>query len=323
MKPIATVLLFFLTQALLAQETFIVNTDSSKIVTKFYPGGKEVRENIKKRNLVYYTFYKNNNGIITSTAFYDTLGRYIGISKEFDDGGKLLYTIDHDKGIWNVSNKNDYPFYELQNKFKLKADSLVTAMYSKEFLEKNAIWNVVFSYLSNHNESGNWTNKLKSKPTKFMFRYNVRFDKDRIYDNLIEFELDSLGNFIPNQYERVFGFEEMPTNVNQGFRLTYDKAIILAKQNGLTQKDSARTEAFLVWKGFEKPQLYNGKFLFYIAIETGVEEEVDGWESIQTKKYDVYVFNPWTCEFIEKKKMKRVSYYDYAVGYSAELEDDK
>ena len=176
-----------------AQKDFSVKTDSSTIKTEFYPGGKEVRETINDKDLVYYKFFRDNGSVATSTVTYDKSGRRIGIAKEYTDNGKLLYTIDHDKGTWTVVGKASYPFYDLQAKMRKRADSLIIEMYGKRFLENHAIWSVDGSYIYNENESGNWTDKLRQKPNKFLFRYDVKFDKKHGYDDLIEFELDAKG----------------------------------------------------------------------------------------------------------------------------------
>lgn len=106
----------------------------------------------------------------------------------------MLYSIDHDRGIWTAANKTDYAFYDLQSKMKIQADSLIAKMYGKYFLVNHVIWNVDGSAIYNKNESGNWTDKFQNKPDKFLFRYHVRFDRKHVNEDLIEFKLDAKGN---------------------------------------------------------------------------------------------------------------------------------
>lgn len=308
----------------MAQEGKTIITDSSVIETKYYPGGKEIKEKIKNKNLVYYWFYRDNKDVLTTTAFNDTLGRDIGVSKQYDDNGKLLYTFDHDNGTWIVENKKKYPFYELLNGMKLKADSLIISVYGKSFLEKNTIWNINGSYIYNENESGSWTDNLRSKPNKFLFRYNVRLDQNHFYEDMIEFEINSDGKYIPNQYEQIYGFEKPIENVKREFNLNYNDAIEKAKKLGLTETDSIKAFAFLKWEGYGKPELYNGNFRFYVIIKTKTIKDIrpNGRSSV-TEKFDVYSFNPWTGDFIEKKRMRSINSWEKYSGNSTGLIEDK
>ena len=296
-----------LTLTVEAQKDFTVKTDSSTIETKFYPGGKEVREILKQKNLVYYKFYRNNLKILTSTATYDKSDRLIGIAKEYNNNGKFLYQIDYDKGLWTVANKKIYPYFDLQFKMKQKADSLIASVYGKQFLLNNAVWNVSGSYIYNKDESGNWTDIFKSKPNKFLFRYAVKLDKEHIYNDLIEFELDTDGNYLSNPYEEVFGFEKIAKNQKKGFLLSYDNAIKIAKQKGLVENDSTKASAFLKWENIKESKLHKGHFRFYVIIKTiSIKNLNPKGRSSVTDKYDVYSFNPWTAEYLETKKMKSI-----------------
>lgn len=324
MRIYLTIIFVITTLSTKAQKNFSVKTDSSIVRTEFYPGGKEVKETINDKDLVYYKFYRNNGNVATSTATYDKSGRRIGLAKEYTDNGKLLYTINHDKGTWTVANKASYPFYDLQAKMKKRADSLVIEMYGKRFLEDHAIWSVDGSYIYNENESGNWTDNLKQKPNKFLFRYDVKFDKNHGYDDLMEFELDAKGKFIPSVSEQIFGFEKIDKKQNQGFQLSFDNALRIAKQNGLIENDSTKAMPLLKWEGFNKPTLYNGQFRFYVIIKTKTVKNLNpNGRSNVTDKYDVYSFNPWTGQFLEKKKMKSIrSWQEHSGSSSGLIPDD-
>lgn len=299
-------------------ETFKPDTlqiDSFTFVREKYSNIRVIKTFTKNKNVVYYDYYYNGTTQLESTFIYDTLKRPIGIAKLFTDKGLLEYTQDYDRGEWIVYNKKDYPFYNLQNTMKSKADSLVSKMYGYDFLINNTIWRIDGSSIYNENESGSWTDKFKKKPTKFLFRYDVKLENEHRYEELIEFELDEKGNFIPNQYEKIFGFENVPDNLKGSFKLTYNEAIAKSKQLGLLENDTTKAIGILRWENFKKPNLINGQFRFYVTIKTNtIENLVPNGRSSRIIKYEVYSFNPWTGEFIEKKKMKSIYSWEEMSG---------
>ena len=298
-------------------------TDSSSIVSTIYPGGREVKETVKRSGLTYYKFYRNNKNVLTSTALYDHHNVLIGITKEYDNNGNLLYSINHDKGQWIIKNKSKYPFFGLQNKIKFKADSLVRLVYGKYFLLNQAIWNVGTSAIYNKTESGNWTDSFKSEPVEFLFRYNVKINKNHIYKDAIEFKLNAKGEFMPNPYEDTYGFEHLANKYPKGLTISPALAIVAAKHKRLASNKVSNPEAFLNWQCFKSNNLYNGRFLFYVIFNTKSVKFINsnGRSSI-TSKFDVYSFNPWTSKFIEKKQMKSVSSWEAASGNSTGLMPD-
>jgi hypothetical protein len=133
-----------------------------------------------------------------------------------------------------------------------------------------------------------------------------------------------VGNFIPNEYEEVFGFEEIPGNYKKGFTLSYEQAIEIAKKRGLVENDTAKAIGYLKWEGFKTPTLYNGRFRFYVLIKTAtIENIVANGRSSRIDKFDVYSINPWTAEFIEKKKMKAIRSWEKMSGSSTGLLPDR
>ena len=230
--------------------------------------------------------------------------------------------IDYNKGIITYFDKKAFPFLELQNSYKLKGDSIIKKIYSQEFFDKHVVWSLGSSYIYNDDESGNWTDEFKRRPTKFLLRYNIKLDS-KIYDDLIEFEIDSKGQFIPKEYEDIYGFEQLPKNSPKTFKLDRNKAVELAKQKGLQETDSTKAEAFLRWENLESKNIYNGKFRFYVLIKTNSLKDIrPGGRSSVTDKFDVYVFNPWTSEYVEKKKMKAIHSWEEMSGSSTGLLPD-
>lgn len=204
---------------------------------------------------------------------------------------------------------------------KQKADTYISAIYGRKFLTNNAIWNVQTSAIYNATESGDWTDHFAKKPTKFLFRYDVKLDSKHVYPELIEFELDANGNFIPNESEEVFGFEKRSTISTNGFALAYNTAIeIVKKKSGLSNQ---QLTGFLKWESFKKPSLYNGQFRFYVTVKTGSVKDIHpkGRSSV-TDQFDIYSFNPWTGNFIEKKKMKSIKSWEELSGNSTGLIPD-
>jgi hypothetical protein len=297
--------------------------DSLTLIREKYPNVRVIKTFQKNKNEVYYEYYYNGTTQIESTFTYDTLERPIGITKQYTDKGVLEYTQDYDNGKWIVYDTKSYPFYGLQNKMKIKADSLVSKMYGHSFLLHNTIWSISGSAIYNDNESGNWTDKFKKKPTKFLFRYDVKIDNENRYDDLIEFELDDKGNFVPNESEEVFGFEKVPEKLKGSFRLKYSDAMQKAKSLGLTENDTTKAVGILRWENFKRPNIINGQFRFYITIRTKtIEILVPDGRSSRTTKYEVYSFNPWTGEFIEKKKMKSIYFWEQMSGSGTGLIPD-
>ena len=321
MKILPTIFFLLLSLATTAQNLSVATTDSSRIETRLYPGGREVKEILATKDLVYYRFYRNDQTVATTTATHTKAGRPIGITRDYNDRGQLLYTVDHERGTWRVADKHLYPFYEVQDRMRSKADSTIAAIYGRQFLLASTVWNVQGSAIYNATESGNWTDRFDAKPTEFLFRYDVKLSPGRVYPELIEFKLDANGHFIPNEFEEVFGFEKRPQVPAPRFTLAYQSAIETTRK-----KSGARNQplsGFLKWESFKKTALYNGHFRFYVPIKTGTLTDLHpkGRSSV-TDQFDVYVFNPWTGAFIGKKKMKAVRSWEERSGNSSGLVPD-
>lgn len=297
--------------------------DTLTFIREKYPNVRVIKTFTKNKNIVFYDYYYNGTTQLESTFSYDTLEKPFGVAKKYTEKGVLDYLQDYDKGEWIVFNKNDYPFYELQNNMKVIADSLISKMYGQSFLKNNTVWSIDGSTIYNETESGNWTDKFRKKPTRFLFRYDVKLDKDNRYNDLIEFELDAKGNYISNEYEQIFGFENVPNNLKGGFRLTFEKAMKQAKQLGLIENDTTKAFGILRWENFKKPELINGQFRFYITIRTSIIKNISpNGRSSSITKYEVYSFNPWTGKFIEKRKMKSIYSWEQMSGSSTGLIPD-
>ncbi len=274
-------------------------------------------------DVVFYEYYFNDTNIIKNTVFYNANEKEVGISKHYYDDGVLDYIEDFDKGEWIVSYEDDYPLYATQALMKKKADSLISAMYGNEFLKTHCVWNPSGSGVYNDSQSANWTEKFGFFPDKFLFRYDVKLEAKHNYDDLIEFELDDKGNFIPKQYEAVYGFEKVPENLKGKFKLTYNQALTMAKKEGLKEKDSNKIFSGLEWESNKKAALFSGVFRYYITVKVDtIENIVPNGRSSRITKFEVYSFNPWTAAFIEKKKMKSIYSWEKDSGNQTGLIPD-
>jgi hypothetical protein len=323
MRYILPIILTFFFRLSFAQNSNKVETDSSFIETKYFPSLNSIRvfNRLKGKDKTYYTdLYYRTRKLKEQDIFVN--GYPIGVSKEFFENGNLKREIDYDNGIIIYFDKKTYPFLEYQNSCKLKGDSVIKSIYSTDFFNRYISWDISRSYMYNEQESKSWTDEIKNQPTKFLLRYNVKFD-EVIYPGLIEFEIDSKGKFIPNPYESIYGFEKLSENTSKTFALDRNKAIALAKQHGLRETDSTKAEAFLDWESFKSDSMYNGKFLFSVIIKTSSNKNISpGGRSSITDKFDAYIFNPWTAEFIEKKKMKTIRSWEKMSGNSTALLPD-
>lgn len=78
------------------------------------------------------------------------------------------------------------------------------------------------------------------------------------------------------------------------------------------------------WESFKKPEFYNGEFKYYISeFVNEVKNLNENGRSRIEYKYNVYYFNPWTGDFLGKKKMKRVKEWEKNSGFTTDLIPDE
>lgn len=264
---------------------------------------------------------------LESSGTYTISGVPIGVTRQYEKDGTLNYTQDYDKGEWTVYNKDKYPFYDLQNKIKLKADSLVAKMYGQDVLTENLVWNISESYIYNSNLSGRWTSGFSTKPTKFVVTYNAKLGNDHIYYNVLRLNFDENGEIRPKSMDPFFDCEEEQKTWKGGFKLTYSNALLECKKLGLIESDAIKIQDDLKWENFENASEIFNQFRFYITIKTKVIEEiVPQGRSSSTTKFDRYSFDPLTGNFIEKKKLKVFRYWsgkNENVGMTGMIPDDE
>jgi hypothetical protein len=187
--------------------------------------------------------------------------------------------------------------------------------------------NVKFNYECNayngYNYLGSWIEPIKSIPNNFLFRYDILYDSDAIFNRGVELELDSIGNYILNE-ER--GFERLLPNSPRVFSVNNLNIIEKAKEKGLTISDTTTYFCFLTWESLKINEFYNGNYRYYLAVKYDeikqIGEEENGRSRV-TERFMVYIFNPWTGKYLETKKMKSVREWGKVSGFSTGLIPDK
>lgn len=325
MLRIVTLILIILPTLLLAQDDTKVKTDSSVIETKYFDYLNSIRvfNNLIREHKTYYTeYYYDSKRLREKGIFIDD--ESAGIWNTYASNKKLIRQIDYDKGVITYYNKKLYPFYAFQNRRKLMGDSIIKSIYSPVFFNKYVIWNIGKSaiYSSDDRSGEDWDGSLGMKPVNFLLRYNLKVD-GHVYNEMIELEIDSNGKLLKNELG-IKGFEKLGFNQPKTFNLNINTATKIAKQKGLVETASAKAQAFLYWENVESKSMYNGRFRYYIIIKTrSIEDIKPKGRSSVTDKFDVYVFNPWTSQFIEKKKMKSVHSWEEKSGSGTGLLPDK
>jgi len=324
MRQILTLILITLPSLLLAQEDTKIKTDSSVIETKYFDYMNSIRvfNELKKEHKTYFTEYYYDTKRVKEKGIFVNDER-AGIWKTYASNKKLIRQIDFDNGVITYYNKKLYPFYEFQNRKKLMCDSIIKSVYSSAFFNKNVVFNIHKSAIYTADGSGeDWTGSLGTKPVNFLLRYNLKLD-GHIYNEMIELEIDSNGKLLKNELE-IKGFEKLGSQQPKTFNLNTIAAIKLAKLKGLVETQSSKAHAFLYWEKLQSESIYKGRFRYYVLVQTKSIKSISAkGRSSVTNKFDVYIFNPWTSEFVEKKKMKSYQSWEEMGGFSTELLPDK
>ncbi len=120
--------------------------------------------------------------------------------------------------------------------------------------------NVSKKYLILSLDGADWSGETSStgtrfastkKPKTFMMRDHIKLHKDDIYRYMIEFEIDENGNCIPNQYEKIYGFEQLPANPKRTSKVTCSLAIEKKQNNMALLKQTTKSMHFYSG-GFQK-----------------------------------------------------------------------
>ncbi len=301
-----------------------ITTDTSEIEIIRNSVYRVYEETYKDKDLVWYSvrFIKDSSQVHRE-GWKTKRGMYIGIWNEYTIDGTLMYTWDHDKGTC-VVNKSLFPYYDLLEIMKAKSDSLIKTVYSDDFFTNLTRFNFNSSAHDEEGYVGSWTEPMKRKPTKFIFKYNVRIDSNIWYENMIGIELNENGEYVQNNgIWSNFGFENVSVP-EKTFKLKTAIALETAKQNGLPNADTNKVSMFLRWEKISEKDFFCGRFKYYITelIDT-IKDIKENARSRVTYKYNVYTFNPWTGDFIEKKRMKRIKEWEKHSGFTSDFMPDE
>lgn len=302
----------------------IIETDTSDIEIIRNSVYNIYEETYKNKDSIWYSvhFIKDTTRLYTE-GWKTKDDKYLGVWKQYNFKGQLMFTRDYDNATC-VVNEYLYPYLDLLERMKSKADSLIISTYSKEFFEKHVRFDFNCYTYDKDGYVGSWTEPIKRKPTKFLFRYQVKLNTSKWYNEMIGIELDENGEYIPNKgFWNNYGFERVDAN-NRTFQIDKDRAIEIAKTKGLQVSDLDKVSEFLKWEKFKEPEFFNGQFKYYITeLINEIKDIKEEGRSRIVYKYNVYSFDPWTGEFIEKKKMKRVREWEKNSGFSSDLLPDQ
>lgn len=323
------ILLLIIPFSIFAQfKKYTIDTDSSKLNIIINSAYVINEEKFNITGLIHErTFYVEDSTLYVD-GWKDSTHKYFGAWEYYKPNGHWLKTVDYSKGSWEY-DKLSYPYISILDSMIQIGNNLIKSIYSNEFFDEHVFFDCVESALYGEKEKylGRWTDTVIIKPNAFDLSYKIRLDSEHVYEKALQFRLDSLGMYIPEDYFNFgpplpTGFENVKTE-NKNFTLTYESAIKNAKLAGLVETDSFKVEAFLRFERDLVIGFFDGKYRFNVLIQTGqIKKLVPEGRSSIISKYDMYSFNPWTSELAEKKKMKSVYEWEKNSGSSYGLEPD-
>jgi hypothetical protein len=338
MRLLSCLVAFLLCSNLEAQfSRQLIDTDSSEIEIVKNADYRFFTETYKYKDSVWYSVsFLNDTTQIREQGWHRKNRRHLGVWKQYTETGEWMYVWDHDKGTC-VVNPKFYPYHYMLEDVKRKADSLLIYAYGIDFVKRHIFFNFELNayveYIDQESAKptwlskkvGSWVEPLEKIPNNFYIGYEVRLAcSDEKFINLT-LSFDSTGNYIPEG--------DLPVYVNSGFEkikgrsgiFTINKEIALsnAKKHGLILNAQSEVDGFLKWESFKTKDFYNGQFRYYLTVYKGHEAYTKGPERKGiVKKYDAYVFNPWNCKFVKRKKMKSIQEWTSHGGHSTGLIDD-
>lgn len=320
MKEILLGILIITAFSTFAQKTTVVYTDTSIITTRYFQeqnGITEANELIAKYKEYFKSYYYDTKSIEKEGVFF--CGYYVGEWRYYLPDGSLDTIINYDNNKWSVANKDKFPFFDVQQSMIKKGDSIIISKYGLDFFHKHIMWDENRSYVRCGNETKNWTDKLETLPEEYRLTYNIDLGNEHVFDRMIRIELDITGQILEMK-----GFEK--DRLYSSFQLTYELAIEKAKENGLIETDTSRAFGDLRWETNRSDSLDNGFFIYYLT-QHYKTEKIDGdgvfYEYFIHNYFNVWIFNPWTGELIENKKMKSVLSWEGGHGQNSGLFDIK
>jgi|GEM_PF-4746011 len=259
----------------------------------------------RKGNLILDEYYYDGSPQLKNVTEFDEKGNKTGIYREYLKNGKPDQTFDYNTLTWTVYNMLRHPYYKEQMAMKAKGDSIIIERYGRDFFTKNVIFNASLSKVTDSKSWSYWTDKLEEPPVSYMLSYNVKIDEQNSYSR-IGLTFSPAGVFDP---ENSHAFEA--GNPRTAFKMTFAGVLKEAIRQGFPESDTSKADGTLVFEGEDGSR----RFLYYLTIPQTEGIPSGSYDRKPTYKYLVYVFNPWTGQFIEKKKMKTWALWEYIKDY--------
>jgi len=292
-----------------------IETDSSNISIIRNSLYLVYNEEYKHKDLIWRSVrYINDTTKLLHEGWATKDWRYLGTWNEYLIDGTLVYRVDYDKGTWFV-NEKIFPYHNILEKMKLVADSLILSVYGQDFYNNHLRFAFNCGAYDDAGYVGNWLEPFERKPTEYSFKYDIKLDSNEYYQNMIGISIDQNGNYIiEDDVYNNFGFENVQIT-DKVFRINKRLAVEKSKENGLILTDSSEVSGFLRWEKNKSKTFYSGSFKYYITELYDIIKDIkENERSRITYRFYVYSFDPWTGDFLEKKKMKKIAEWEKYSG---------
>lgn len=298
MKLLTPIILLFLHSfKSYGQDDKIEKTDSSIIRTKYFEYLNSIRvfNELKNKKKTYYKdFYFTTKKIKEEGTF--TNDEATGLWKYYSTKGKLEKTINYTTGKKKYFIKPRDAYDNIFINAQARAKAIIIEHFGKSVAERYVRWNPNNSYYyGSYNQSGRWFDVPDFKPIQFLFRYDILLDKEHKYP-VIEFTLDNQGKILNSH--NVLGLTNR--NLAHNSFITREQAIKTGKTNGLSLKEN-NTIFYLKWVKPVNKSVIEGDYEIIVA-----EYKSKTTAGNQTTfYYDAIAINPWTGNFIAKRRLRR------------------
>lgn len=245
--------------------------------------------------------------------------RCVGVWKYYDSSGKLIKTIDWERGTKSYHNGYNELWDGVFQFIKDRSDSLVRTHFGSAFMAANIHWNPEVCSFHAKGTGFDWFDPTRSEPERFLMRYDVRFG-DRWYPEMIEFELDRQGHVIDLWEEDVLGLTDKCTPEGCSFQVTERSGKRIARENGLG-KNKGRYIQYLDWHRLDTTcGQWLGEYEWVVA---RLRSKVRSLNET-TWSYDGVVIDPWSGTFKKRITLRSHSIVErYAAVSSGLIRDDR
>lgn len=200
---------------------------------------------------------------------------------------------------------------------KHKADSILIDIYGESFFSKNITWRIQESYFIDlhWNKVGYYEAVTEKRdeiliPKIIVLRYGLIFSDYSSFEPiriLFDSEGEILSSFCQSMYQCThnLGIDDSTNDFNSLNNLmTLDEALLAAKKEGYKPKHHVINKAAYIWRknDSKRLELKNGQWMIYVIryLKDHYDKDIP---DAYFRKCDVWMFNPWTKEFLGKKKL--------------------